>query len=256
MMLLSLPSPSLRDYVSHYWLSRNNPDVLHSVLPDGAVDLVLKVGAGTCSDSVYGTSTARQDLSLDRGCHYLGVSFKPGQSRHFMRAAALELTDGSEPAQGMLGFDLEDIPERVGGDEVFGRLDVLLARYLQKSPPIRSSVDRVTAGIETSGGTLSLAGAAAIYGRSARQLERDFLVTVGVSVKLFSRIVRFRRASKLISHGGLPLALIAADLGYTDQSHMNREFKRFTDCAPGSFARSDVAFLQDRLCRFLETGLS
>jgi AraC-like DNA-binding protein len=43
----------------------------------------------------------------------------------------------------------------------------------------------------------------------------------------------------------LPLAQVAADLGYTDQSHMTREFKQFAGVSPKRLLHEDVDFLQD-----------
>ena len=48
------------------------------------------------------------------GCHYLGIQFLPGQSRHFIRTSARELTDHSVCAQDALGFSLDGVAERIG----------------------------------------------------------------------------------------------------------------------------------------------
>lgn len=201
---------------------------------------------------VYGTTTSRQNLSLDIGSHYLGVSFKPGQSRHFLQTAAVELTNRSEAARGLLRFNLCDIAECVEQDDVFSRLDRVLKKHLQEHLPLRSRIDDVIGGIESSDGALSISQSAEIYGKSVRQLERHFCQTVGISARLFSKVIRFRKAAKLITSTALPLAYIAADLGYTDQSHMTHEFKRFTDLPPGLYARHHVAFLQDQVYRYLD----
>ncbi|MFP5507314.1 MAG: hypothetical protein ACLGH6_14045 [Gammaproteobacteria bacterium] len=34
--LCALPSPPLRDFVSHYWLCRDAHSTVHAILPDGA----------------------------------------------------------------------------------------------------------------------------------------------------------------------------------------------------------------------------
>lgn len=241
------PQAALQSYVSHYWLSRHNRDEQHTVLPDGALDLVLEIDARGSRTFVYGTTTAPQAQSLRPGCHYLGVRFRPGQARHFLRAAASELTDTHEAASGLLALDLQDVPELVTKDgAVFSRLDALLGRHLQAHAPVTTALDASIRALERTHGVLPVTTAASLQGKSLRQFERDFRETVGVLPKLFGRIQRFQRASALVAQTAQPLADIAANLGYSDQSHMSHEFRRFAGCTPAMHARRGVDFLQDR----------
>lgn len=245
-MLIQSPSPLLRDFVSHYWLSLNNADSTYPVLPDGAVDLVVEVRGDSMLNSVYGTTTARADIPVEPGSHYLGIRFRPGQSRHFLGASAYELTDSCEQAQGLLRFGLEDVPEIVGSGDVFLRLDEILGRHIVKRQPVPARIDAAIRLIEAAHGVARISEVAALFGGSRRQFERVFLETVGVSAKFFSRIARFQCASALIVQSSVSLADIAAGSGYSDQSHMNHEFKYLAGISPARYPRSDVAFLQDR----------
>lgn len=241
-----VPQAALQAYVSHYWLSRHNSDEHHTVLPDGAVDLVLEIDARGSRAFVYGTTTTPHQQALRTGSHYLGVRFRPGQGRHFLRATAAELTDTHEAAAGLLALDLQDVPQRLAdGDAVFSRLDALLAQHLHLHAPVSTALDAAIRAIERSHGVLPVTTAAALQGKSLRQFERDFRETVGVAPKLFGRIQRFQQARALLSRRWSP-AEIAADLGYTDQSHMSHEFRRFAGCTPAAHARRSVDFLQDR----------
>lgn len=80
-----------------------------------------------------------------------------------------------------------------------------------------------------------------------------FANAIGVSVKLYAQIIRFHSASRAMFKGAQNLADLAASLGYSDQSHMNRDFRRFTELSPAAFSSSRAAFLQDRYFHFLET---
>ena len=68
-------------------------------------------------------------------------------------------------------------------------------------------------------------------GVSARQLDRLMLAGVGVTPKLFLRMLRFRKAIALHDHQQ-SWAHIAAECGYHDQSHLVREFKQFVGETP------------------------
>ncbi len=56
------------------------------------------------------------------------------------------------------------------------------------------------------------------------------------------RRMRIDRAVNSLTRSGAPLAELAMDLGYADQSHFTREFKRETGWSPGRF-RSVAASL-------------
>ena len=246
----------MRDFVSHYWRSCNNSDRDYSVIPDGSVDIVINVRGGFSQDLIYGSTTARNDISIEIGSHYLGICFKPGKSRHFINTPASELTNTNEPAKGLLKFDLLDTHEHIENDNVFLKLNDILEKHVKKHQPVNSRIDDVIHNIELSNGMTSIADSVAIFCKSKRHFERVFKETVGISAKLYFQIVRFRRASSLISGTALPLVRIATDLGYTDQSHMSHEFRRFAGTTPSAYAQSHVAFLQDQLYRQIENDSS
>ncbi len=244
MLEYALPAPPLRTFVSHYWLSLNNAQRVHTVLPDGAVDLVIELSGTAIRCTAFGTAIRRAEVPVARGSHYLGVRFNAGQSRHFLGIAAHELTDASESAQGLLLFDLRDVPERLTERGVFVLLDTILLRHLAHRQPRRHGIDASIDLMCASRGMLGVDEAAAASGKSRRQFERMFLQKVGISPKFFARILRFQHASALM-RSATPLVAVAADTGYSDQSHMSHDFLRLTGMSPAVYARSDVAFLQD-----------
>jgi AraC-like DNA-binding protein len=68
---------------------------------------------------------------------------------------------------------------------------------------------------------------------SLRQFERNFITRVGISPKLFIRIVRFGHAMDYKNnHADLSWAEIALACGYTDSSHLLKEFKEFAEFPP------------------------
>lgn len=249
----SLPSPPLRRYITHYWLSRNNQDPYCAILPDGTIDLVFNIDEWGSISRVYGAVTQKIDYSLNLRSHYLGINFKPGQSRHFLAAAANEFTNYYEAADKALALSFHGIEDALSQGNVFQILDTALLQYLRRREPVTSRIDELLNALEASQGQLPLSECAALYGKSARQLQRDFANAIGVSVKLYAQIIRFHSASRAMFKGAQNLADLAASLGYSDQSHMNRDFRRFTELSPAAFSSSRAAFLQDRYFHFLET---
>jgi len=71
------------------------------------------------------------------------------------------------------------------------------------------------------------------YGISERQFERKFLQAVGFTPSFYRRVVRFEKVLHKIQHNHYTtLADLAYESGYTDQSHLNREFKQFSGSTP------------------------
>jgi AraC-like DNA-binding protein len=89
----------------------------------------------------------------------------------------------------------------------------------------------------------SVRTAASMVELSARQLERLFKDSFGLSPKEYVRILRFRRAIRSVGEGET-LAAAAAASGYADQSHFTREARSLMGQNPRAFL-PNVANVQD-----------
>lgn len=270
----ALPDASLRAYISHYWLCLYNGDTHYAIVPDGAVDVVCSVDTSQHRLDVFGTTTTRTLCPLVKGCHYVGIRFWPGQARHFMNVPADELTDAALTADEVLLPPLRSLCDEGGclvsamaalaakaiatSDAsngaadvairpIWARLDALLLVHLQKLPPRFSCIDAVIRrmhAMPTDEHSWRVASLADLCGKSRRQFERHFLQAVGLSPKRFADVLRFQRALALLAQANWPLAQIAAELGYADQSHFSRAFARLYGQPPAR-ARQNAAFVQD-----------
>ena len=89
-------------------------------------------------------------------------------------------------------------------------------------------------------------------GRSVRTLQRQVRTSTGCPPKRLLAVQRFRRSVYEIAAGGDGLSVIASDLGFSDQAHLTREFRRHAGVTPGAFRQAwckpraqAVRFLQD-----------
>jgi transcriptional regulator GlxA family with amidase domain len=90
------------------------------------------------------------------------------------------------------------------------------------SPRARALIERLAA--EPEGASVS--DMAARAGITRQHLRRVFEEHVGYGPKKLARILRLRRALRLIdTRGGNTLASVALDAGYYDQAHMNADFR-------------------------------
>ena len=248
-LTVAAPVTALRGYVSHYWFSPCCPDNLFMALPDGAVDVVLQISPTDIQSWVYGTPTYRIDIPLNQDCHYVGIRFQPGQSRHFMKPSAHDLTNTSVAAREALHFSMNSVLDTLpkqSSTRIKQQLDQLLAQHLWHCSPKHQAIDNAIRCIQASRGTVVIRDVADDFGRSRRHFERIFLETVGIPAKTFAKIIRFHHAVRLMARSQrLPLSQIAAELNYADQSHMTHDFKNLAGVSPTRFDDTHVAFLQD-----------
>ncbi len=88
-------------------------------------------------------------------------------------------------------------------------------------------------------GAMPVSQVAAAAHATVRTLERNFKQSSGYSVKDVSGLIRFEQVRNQLWHyPDTNLAGFAHELGYTDQSHLSREFKRYSGTTPAAFARN------------------
>jgi AraC-like DNA-binding protein len=63
---------------------------------------------------------------------------------------------------------------------------------------------------------------------------RTFRRDVGLSPHAYLTQIRVEAAKKLLSEGA-SIVDVASDIGFTDQSHFTRHFKRITGVTPGQY---------------------
>ena len=84
-----------------------------------------------------------------------------------------------------------------------------------------------------------------------RTLRRRLSQATGLSPDRLRVLVRVGRARSLLREPTASIAGIAARVGYVDQSHLHREFVRWSGCTPGAWrARSTGWQLHDGVDRF------
>ncbi|MGF6924686.1 AraC-like DNA-binding protein [Chitinophaga sp. W2I13] len=87
-------------------------------------------------------------------------------------------------------------------------------------------------------GAIPVSGIAAAAHATVRTLERKFKQSSGHTVKDVSGVMRFEQVrNQLWLYPDTNLAGLAHEVGYTDQAHLSREFKRYSGTTPAAFAR-------------------
>ena len=125
-----------------------------------------------------------------------------------------------------------------------GRIDEAVARltqyFLNARPGIASDSVLSKAGVvmSSANGAIPVSQVAAAAHATVRTLERKFKQSSGHTVKDVSGLMRFEQVRNHLWHyPDVNLVGLAHELGYTDQAHLSREFKRYSGTTPAAFAR-------------------
>jgi AraC-like DNA-binding protein len=202
------PPTKLRDLVECAWVVDGPPQPVR-VLPDGCMDLMRMDGR----IMVAGPDTTAS-VSPRAGEPFVGLRFHPGVLPRLLGVPASELRNERAPLSELQsGF-----PQRGSLTE----LAVALASEeprAQTSPWSLSLLGHVTSSLADGA---AVADVASRIGWSSRTLQRKCTAVYGYGPATLRRILRFRRAVRLLGEG-LPYIDVAARAGYADQPHLHRE---------------------------------
>ncbi len=129
----------------------------------------------------------------------------------------------------------ERLSEATSWDERFALAQAFLADRIPAGSPMDPEVAHAWERITLSGGRIRVDELAAEVGWSRKRLWTRFRSQVGLPPKRAAKLVRFDR---VIHHliAGRGVALIAAECGYADQSHLHREVLAFSGTTPSALA--------------------
>jgi AraC-like DNA-binding protein len=155
-----------------------------------------------------------------------------------------ELTNRVVALDALLGRDAERLVDRLLGtpswEQRFEVLDDVLSVAVTNGPRPAPEVAWLWHELAGSAGARSISELAADIGWSRRHLATRFRREIGLSPKTLARVLRFQRAVRRLREGSPgTLAAVAAECGYYDQAHFNREFRTFAGCTPREFLAAD-----------------
>ncbi|MBF6468503.1 AraC family transcriptional regulator [Nocardia beijingensis] len=120
----------------------------------------------------------------------------------------------------------------------FDLLDAFLLDHANCAKSFLPEVGRAWAMLVESGGTIPIGQVAKSVSWSHKHLITRFTQQIGLSPKIAARIIRFDRARRsLREYPSTALHEVASTCGYADQSHLNRDFRKFSGITPSTYMR-------------------
>ncbi|WP_241832708.1 AraC family transcriptional regulator [Amycolatopsis sp. CB00013] len=136
----------------------------------------------------------------------------------------------------------EELQEARDSNHRFRILDRRLSSWLLNEPEMPKSLDRSWRSLTISGGAVKVDDLAERAGLSRQYLATRFHREVGLPPKVVGRIARCHRAIRLLTGAcPPPLPRLAALCGYTDQAHLNRDFRLLIGRTPTALLRPGSA---------------
>ena len=246
------PPGELRDTIKCFWYdSRDLGDQPSGfeVLPDGYAEIIFHFGSACClshngelqplpSPFIMGLLNQPVLFYSKNRFEVIGIRCFP-----WTVFDLLGLPAGNESVR-ILQHPIARLQSTLNKLIYTGKIDEAIAELKQYFLEAHSQValdnilSRAGVAMRKANGTIPVSQVAAAAHATVRTLERKFRQSSGHTVKDVSALMRFEQVrNQLRLYPNSNIAGLAHELGYTDQSHLSREFKRYSGTTPAAFAR-------------------
>jgi AraC-like DNA-binding protein len=173
----------------------------------------------------------------------MGVQFRPGGALALFGHALHGMRDAHVALDELLGSQADALYERLldasDPETALRRLHDALAARAVSALPTHPALSFALARIDAAPCTTRVLPLAAAAGVSQRRLIDLFTDAVGVTPKVYLRLVRFQQVLDRVWEVNAPVdwSEVAFEYGYSDQSHLNREFRALAGLTPTEYLR-------------------
>ena len=247
------PGLPVARYVENYWAVRwdltGRSAYRQEIIPHPCVNVTVESGSpgevrhgfAMPAALLHGLPTRRFAVDLTGTGRVLGVRFRPGGFAALTGHNAGALRDRVVPLGQVFGATADTLASEILAEEDDERRVELTEAFLcERLPDSAPGYDLVLALVTEMLEDRSLIRAGQLtrrHGLSERTLQRLFRSYVGASPKWV--LVRYRlhdAAARLEREPGVPIAAVAAAVGYFDQAHFCRGFKALLAVTPAEYA--------------------
>jgi len=262
------PDAELTGTVHEYWEVKGRLSPFReAVLPNGYVEVMVNLGPvhrvfegqGTgVWDRSWFSGLQERSIFIEslEGTHLVSARMHPLGATRLFGLAASRAANSIVDLEAMIGENAAGLRERLlaadGPESRFVFLEALLRDRRASEISVPSFVAEAAARIEQTHGCLRVADIHEELGVSRKHLAVSFTRYVGISAKAYARIQRFVwTVDQLRMAEDVEWSRLAAEAGYSDQSHLVRDFQRVGAASPTEYLRR---FAPDRDALLETTG--
>jgi methylphosphotriester-DNA--protein-cysteine methyltransferase len=248
------PSSDCAGIVHEYWEVKGRLSPFReALLPNGFCEVMFNLGpahrvfegsgVGLWERSWFSGLQEKSIFieSLD-GTHLVSIRLSPLGATQLLGFAAPGAANSIVDLEPLFGPDVRDMRASLLAAESAGIRFALLENFLRERQSANVSipefVSEAVKRIELAHGSLRVADLYQGLDVSRKHLAVSFIRYVGVSAKAYARIDRFVwTLEQLRSTSEAEWSRLAAEAGYSDQSHLVRDFRRVGAASPTEYLR-------------------
>lgn len=256
-MRLHRPRPPLDRFIECFWhLDGDTPGhTRERLLPTGSVSIVFKLrddrirvfaddtdpcGENLGQSVVIGPYARYFVLDTSRPRASVGIYFRPGGASALLGESAHAFANRHVALGNVWGRAAAELSERLSApttpEAAFSLVEQTLIARLREPPRQHPAVAFALRQMAAKPALARISDLRAETGYAPKRFIELFRDAVGLTPKSFCRVQRFQQVIDRLARGGrVEWAAVAADGGYCDQSHLNREFRAFAGITPGQY---------------------
>lgn len=234
-------APLIQHYGSVHWDLRS--PFVADTLPDPGGRIEVELKSAVCRAEIVGLRTGRYGTCRSGKGQFLIVQFRAAMLQPLLGAAMSSLTDRAVPVAHVLGARADAWVQALcrarSPEAEFGLTEAFLRQVIPALPAHVAAMRDVVERVGADSALCRVEQIAELAGLDMRTLQRRFRAYVGVHPKWVIQRFRLQEAALQLRAGTpITLAHLAAELGYADQAHFARDFRRVVGHPPGHFART------------------
>jgi AraC-like DNA-binding protein len=249
-----LPDSELYPFIRHYLFLESKQHSVQKLrlFSDGSMGVVFSFKRDLAKNDtradflpnsfLYGQISSFNDVYLLHETDLVIVVFQPSGVTGLLGIHAGEVRDNILSTEYVFGKQskelYENLMEKSTIKERLILLNTFFLRLAAKRTPKNDSLLKASLNfIVKNNGLISSIQLVKFTGYTERHIERMFGEQVGINPKKFSNIIRLHYFLKQLkaSRTNQNLTEMAYDAGYADQSHLIKQFKKFTGMAPATY---------------------
>jgi len=249
------PIPELQSFVKCFWTLEDGgieKPVKQRVLPDGCMEMIFHYGDlyqqyfedGSSiiqpRSFVFGQITTYIEIAPTGITGLVAARFLPDGLTPFLEIPVSSLENKAVDISNVFGKKGKLLEQKViaaaSNAERIKLIESFLLSRLVDPQTINAIAKNCLDIIFQSQGQLAMVELAGKLKINRRSMERKFLLSIGMSPKQLSKVVRLQAALKMLEQRNFSsLTSLAYENGYYDQAHFIKDFKEFTGMSPKLF---------------------